>query len=43
MALEWVATHPSSEARRQRTARQETGESPFTGTEWQAIRTMCAR
>jgi predicted Zn-dependent protease len=43
MTLEWFATHPSSEVRRQRTARQETGSRPFTDAEWQAIRTMRAR
>ena len=40
--LDWFATHPSSESRRERTARPETGEMPFTDTEWWAIRTMCA-
>jgi beta-barrel assembly-enhancing protease len=40
--LSWFATHPSSESRRQRTARPDTGEPPFTDEEWQAIRTMCA-
>jgi Zn-dependent protease with chaperone function len=41
--LYWFATHPSSESRRERTARPETGEMPFTDAEWQAVRTMCAR
>lgn len=41
--LNWFATHPSSESRRERTARPETGDVPFTEAEWRAIRTMCAR
>lgn len=40
--INWFETHPSSESRRDRTARPETGELPFTDTEWQAVRTMCA-
>jgi Zn-dependent protease with chaperone function len=42
-ALDWFATHPSSRSRRERTARPETGEAPFTDAEWQSIRTMCDR
>jgi Zn-dependent protease with chaperone function len=38
---DWFATHPPSELRRERTARPEVGEMPFTEAEWQAIRTMC--
>jgi Zn-dependent protease with chaperone function len=38
----WLATHPSEASRRERTARPETGDMPFTQAEWQAIRTMCA-
>ena len=41
--LSWFATHPPSEARRERTARAETGEMPFTEAEWRAIKTMCAK
>lgn len=40
--LSWFDTHPSSVSRRERTARPETGDMPFTDAEWQAIRTMCA-
>ncbi len=43
ITLEWFATHPSSDSRRERTSRPETGELPFTDAEWQAIRTICAR
>ncbi len=39
----WFATHPPSAERRERTARAETGEMPFTDAEWQAIKGMCAR
>jgi hypothetical protein len=42
VAPNWFATHPSSASRRERTARPETGEMPFTEDEWRAIRTMCA-
>jgi Zn-dependent protease with chaperone function len=42
-ALNWLSTHPSSVERRARTARPATGEMPFTGAEWLAVRTMCVR
>ncbi len=42
-ATDWFDTHPSSASRRERTARPETGELPFTDTEWRAVRAMCAR
>jgi len=42
-SLDWLSNHPPSEARRERTVRPETGETPFTDAEWQAIRAMCAR
>jgi len=41
--MSWLATHPPSETRRERTARAESGALPFTDAEWEAIRTMCAK
>ena len=41
--LTWLSTHPPSLERRERTARAMEGALPFTGREWQAIKTMCPR
>jgi Zn-dependent protease with chaperone function len=41
--VEWFATHPSSESRREVTARPETGEAPFTEAEWQSIKAVCKK
>lgn len=40
-ALEWLSTHPASDARRERTARAAVGGEPFTAAEWKAVRGMC--
>ena len=40
-SMTWFETHPPSEARRERTARPDIGEMPFTEAEWQAIKAMC--
>jgi len=43
VTMDWFATHPSSESRREVTARPATGEAPFADAEWQAIKAICAR
>lgn len=39
----WLSTHPPDQERRAKTARPESGETPFTDAEWAAIRGMCSR
>ncbi len=39
----WLSTHPPDQERRERTARPDIGEAPFSEAEWTAIKGMCAR